>query len=124
MFSGPFAAGTEISAEVVAPLLANPPQLRVDGQLSRPGPLTYEDGADSDFDDLEHDADRAADRQLGTGKSSSIENSLGRQGPGTVAVSVVQYARMEDLWLEHGWQLACFVLACSRPRPGRCLGAR
>jgi PKD repeat protein len=50
-FSGPFAAGTEISAEVVAPLLANPPRLRVDGAYPV-WTLTYEDGADADFDDM------------------------------------------------------------------------
>jgi hypothetical protein len=51
VFSGPFAAGTEISAEVVAPLLANPPRLRVDGAYPV-WTLTYEDGADSDFNDM------------------------------------------------------------------------
>jgi PKD repeat protein len=51
MFSGPFAAGTEIGAEVVAPLLANPPRLRVDGAYPV-WTLTYEDGADADFNDL------------------------------------------------------------------------
>ena len=51
VFSGPFAAGTEISAEVVAPLLAHPPRLRVDG-ASPVWTLTYEDGADSDFNDM------------------------------------------------------------------------
>jgi PKD repeat protein len=50
-FAGPFAAGTEISAEVVAPLLANPPRLRVDGAYPV-WTLTYEDGADADFDDM------------------------------------------------------------------------
>jgi hypothetical protein len=51
VFAGPFAAGTEIGAEVVAPLLANPPRLRVDGAYPV-WTLTYEDGADADFDDL------------------------------------------------------------------------
>ncbi|MFL5402591.1 MAG: PKD domain-containing protein [Gemmatimonadales bacterium] len=50
-FAGPYAAGTEISAEVVAPLLLNPPQLRVSGEYPT-WTLTYEDGADTDFDDL------------------------------------------------------------------------
>ncbi len=50
-FAGPFPAGTEISAEVVAPLLANPPRLRVDGSYPV-WTLTYEDGADADFDDM------------------------------------------------------------------------
>jgi hypothetical protein len=52
VFDGPFAAGTEIGAEVVAPLLANPPRLRVDGAYPE-WILTYEDGADSDFNDLQ-----------------------------------------------------------------------
>jgi hypothetical protein len=51
VYSGPFTAGTEISAEVVAPLLANPPRLRVDGAYPV-WTLTYEDGADSDFNDM------------------------------------------------------------------------
>jgi hypothetical protein len=50
--SGPFAAGTEINAEVVAPLLKNPPRLKVEGDYPD-WHLTYEDGADSDFDDLD-----------------------------------------------------------------------
>jgi hypothetical protein len=50
-FAGPFAPGTEIGAEVVAPLLANPPRLRVDGSYPV-WTLTYEDGFDSDFNDL------------------------------------------------------------------------
>ena len=52
VFDGPFAAGTEIGAEVVAPLLANPPRLRVDGAYPV-WTLTYEDGADADFNDLQ-----------------------------------------------------------------------
>jgi PKD repeat protein len=50
-FGGPFPAGTEISAEVVAPLLQNPPQLRVSGDYPV-WHLTFEDGADADFNDL------------------------------------------------------------------------
>jgi PKD repeat protein len=46
-----FPAGTEISAEVVAPLLSNPPQLRVSGSYPE-WVLTYEDGVDQDFNDL------------------------------------------------------------------------
>jgi hypothetical protein len=52
LFAGPFPAGTEISAEVVAPLLANPPQLRVTGEYPA-WQLTFEDGYDADFNDLE-----------------------------------------------------------------------
>ena len=51
MFSGPFAAGTEIGAEVVAPLLANAPRLQVTGEYPV-WTLTYEDGGDNDFNDL------------------------------------------------------------------------
>ncbi len=51
VFATPFPAGTEISAEVVAPLLANPPALRVTGSYPE-WVLTYEDGVDQDFDDL------------------------------------------------------------------------
>jgi PKD repeat protein len=50
-FAGPFPAGTEISAEVVAPRLTNPPQLRVTGSYPQ-WTLTYEDGGDADFNDL------------------------------------------------------------------------
>jgi PKD repeat protein len=50
-FAGPFPAGTDISAEVIAPLLANPPALRVTGAYPE-WTLNYEDGADTDFDDL------------------------------------------------------------------------
>lgn len=50
-FGGPFPAGTEINAEVVAPLLVHPPQLRVSGSYPQ-WTLTYEDGADTDFNDL------------------------------------------------------------------------
>jgi hypothetical protein len=51
LFTGPFQPGTEIGAEVVAPLLANPPRLRVDGAYPE-WILTYEDGADADFNDM------------------------------------------------------------------------
>jgi hypothetical protein len=51
MFAAAFPAGTEISAEVVAPLLNHPPQLRVSGSYPE-WVLTYEDGVDQDFDDL------------------------------------------------------------------------
>ncbi len=50
-YDGPFPAGTEIAAEVLAPLLANPPALRVSGGYPE-WTLEYEDGVDSDFDDL------------------------------------------------------------------------
>ena len=52
VFAGPFAAGTEIGAEVVAPRLANPPRLVVTGEYPV-WTLTYEDGADADFNDLQ-----------------------------------------------------------------------
>lgn len=48
---GPYPAGTEISAEVIAPLLQNAPQLRVSGDYPE-WTLTYEDGEDQDFNDL------------------------------------------------------------------------
>jgi PKD repeat protein len=51
VFAAAFPAGTEISAEMVAPQLANPPQLRVSGSYPE-WVLTYEDGVDQDFDDL------------------------------------------------------------------------
>lgn len=51
VFAAAFPAGTEISAEVVAPLLANPPRLRVSGSYPE-WILTYEDGVDDDFNDL------------------------------------------------------------------------
>ena len=51
VFAAAFPAGTEISAEVVAPVLNNPPQLRVSGSYPE-WVLTYEDGVDQDFDDL------------------------------------------------------------------------
>lgn len=51
VFAAAFPAGTEISAEVIAPMLDNPPQLRVSGSYPE-WQLTYEDGVDQDFDDL------------------------------------------------------------------------
>jgi hypothetical protein len=51
VFAAAFPAGTEISAEVVAPRLANPPQLRVSGSYPE-WVLRYEDGVDQDFDDM------------------------------------------------------------------------
>ena len=51
VFAAAFPAGTEINAEVVAPLLENPPQLRVSGSYPQ-WQLTYEDGVDQDFNDL------------------------------------------------------------------------
>jgi PKD repeat protein len=51
VFAAAFPAGTEISAEVVAPQLANAPKLRVTGSYPE-WTLTYEDGADQDFNDL------------------------------------------------------------------------
>ena len=51
-FAGPFAAGTEIGAEVVAPMLQSPPRLKVSGEYPV-WTLTYEDGYDNDYDDLQ-----------------------------------------------------------------------
>ncbi len=51
VFAAAFPAGTEISAEMVAPLLDNPPQLRVSGSYPE-WTLTYEDGMDQDFNDM------------------------------------------------------------------------
>jgi PKD repeat protein len=51
VFAAAFPAGTEINAEVVAPQLTNAPQLRVTGSYPE-WTLTYEDGADQDFNDL------------------------------------------------------------------------
>jgi hypothetical protein len=51
VFAGPFAAGTEIAAEMVAPMLAQPPKLVVAGEYPV-WTLTYEDGADQDFNDM------------------------------------------------------------------------
>ncbi len=50
-FAGPFPAGTEISAEVEAPLLQNAPRLRVTGSYPVWN-LTFEDGEDADFNDM------------------------------------------------------------------------
>jgi hypothetical protein len=50
--AGPYGVGTEINAEVEAPLLKNPPQLVVEGEYPV-WHLKYEDGADTDFDDLD-----------------------------------------------------------------------
>jgi hypothetical protein len=49
---GPFASGTEVNAQVVGPLLQNPPRLKVDGDYPV-WHLTYEDGVDADFNDLD-----------------------------------------------------------------------
>jgi PKD repeat protein len=49
--AGAFPPGTPISAEVVAPLLQNPPRLRVSGSYPE-WHLTFEDGVDEDFNDL------------------------------------------------------------------------
>jgi PKD repeat protein len=49
--AGAFPAGTEISAEVVAPMLRFPPELRVSGSYPE-WQLTYEDGVDEDFNDM------------------------------------------------------------------------
>jgi hypothetical protein len=51
VFAAAFPAGTEISAEMVAPVLDNPPQLRVSGSYPE-WTLTYEDGMDQDFNDM------------------------------------------------------------------------
>ena len=51
LHAGPFPAGTSISAEVIAPLLTNPPSLRVSGEYPE-WTLTYEDGDDTDYNDL------------------------------------------------------------------------
>jgi PKD repeat protein len=50
-FAGPFPSGTEISAEVEAPLLQGAPGLHVTGQYPVWN-LTFEDGEDADFNDL------------------------------------------------------------------------
>jgi PKD repeat protein len=52
VFAGPFPAGSEINAEVVAALLAHAPRLQVAGEYPE-WHLTFEDGADQDFNDLE-----------------------------------------------------------------------
>ena len=51
VYAAAFPAGTEISAGVVAPVLANPPELNVSGSYPE-WVLTYEDGVDQDFDDM------------------------------------------------------------------------
>ena len=51
VFAAAFPAGTEISAEMVAPVLDNPPRLRVSGSYPE-WTLTYEDGMDQDFNDM------------------------------------------------------------------------
>jgi hypothetical protein len=51
VFAGPFAAGTDIAAEMVAPLLASAPRLQVTGEYPE-WTLTYEDGGDADFNDM------------------------------------------------------------------------
>lgn len=48
---GPFPALTEISAEIIAPRLADPPRLLVSGSYPE-WTRTYEDGEDADFDDM------------------------------------------------------------------------
>jgi PKD repeat protein len=50
-YAGPFAAGTEIDAEVIGPRRPNPPQVHVSGGYPK-WTLSYEDGGDSDFNDL------------------------------------------------------------------------
>jgi hypothetical protein len=49
--AGPYPAGTEIGAEVVAPLLQNAPRLKVTGSYPE-WTLEFEDGGDQDFNDL------------------------------------------------------------------------
>jgi PKD repeat protein len=51
VYSAAFPAGTEISAQVVAPMLNFPPALVVSGNYPE-WTLTYEDGVDEDFDDM------------------------------------------------------------------------
>ncbi|MDQ3222067.1 MAG: PKD domain-containing protein [Gemmatimonadota bacterium] len=51
VFAGAFPAGTEISAEVVAPMLDDAPRLRVTGVYPE-WTLEFEDGVDQDFNDL------------------------------------------------------------------------
>jgi PKD repeat protein len=48
---GPFPAQTEITAEIIAPRLGNPPRLLVNGTYPE-WTMTYEDGDDADFNDL------------------------------------------------------------------------
>jgi len=49
--AGPYPAGTQIGAEVVAPMLQNAPRLIVTGQYPE-WTLEFEDGVDQDFNDL------------------------------------------------------------------------
>ncbi len=49
--AGPYPAGTEIGAEVIAPRLKNAPRLKVTGQYPA-WTLEFEDGGDQDFNDL------------------------------------------------------------------------
>jgi PKD repeat protein len=49
--TGPFPAQTEITAEIIAPRLADSPRLLVNGAYPE-WTMTYEDGGDQDFDDL------------------------------------------------------------------------
>jgi PKD domain len=49
--AGPYPAGTEIDAEVIAPLLQNAPRLKVTGGYPE-WVLEFEDGGDQDFNDL------------------------------------------------------------------------
>jgi PKD domain-containing protein len=48
---GPYPAGTQIGAEVIAPILQNAPRLKVSGQYPK-WTLEFEDGVDQDFNDL------------------------------------------------------------------------
>jgi hypothetical protein len=48
---GPFPAQTEITAEIIAPRLANPPRLLVNRSYPE-WTMTYEDLGDADFNDL------------------------------------------------------------------------
>lgn len=50
-FPGPFTAGTVIEAEIVAPPLAGPPDYRIVGGYPS-WRIEFEDGVDSDYDDV------------------------------------------------------------------------
>ena len=50
-FAGPFAVGTEIDAEILAPQLPRPPKVLVNGSYPE-WTLSFEDGQDEDFNDL------------------------------------------------------------------------